>query len=151
MRRRPTLNGKGKTDILLRIGDRNVMVTPSRTSWPSGSWSAPAQQGNERGQFVVVEQGGSAPTPPHKHIDLKEEFVRRKSEANGIPPAFQHLHAHAVDAEAAAQALREDNDRLRERVAVYAQVIHELRTELDQRTDNNTQRSPVRSLPTSIT
>ncbi|SOE24870.1 hypothetical protein [Streptomyces sp. OK228] len=26
-----------------------------------------------------------------------------------------------------------------------------LRTELDRRTDNNTQRSPVRSLPTSIT
>ncbi|MFD8863594.1 hypothetical protein ACFV1F_04230 [Streptomyces sp. NPDC059590] len=78
-------------------------------------------------------------------------FARRKSKANGIPPAFQHLHARAIDAEAAAQALREDNGRLRERVAVYAQVIHELRTELDRRTDNNTQRSPVRSLPTSIT
>jgi hypothetical protein len=38
-----------------------------------------------------------------------------------------------------------------EGVAVYAQVIHELRTELDRRTDNTTQRSPVRSLPTSIT
>ncbi|MFE2295962.1 hypothetical protein [Streptomyces sp. NPDC059452] len=46
------------------------------------------------------------------------------------------------DAEAAAQALREDNDRLRERVAV------ELRTELDRRTDSTTHRSPVRSLPT---
>ncbi|GGS92346.1 hypothetical protein [Streptomyces chromofuscus] len=56
-----------------------------------------------------------------------------------------------MDAEAAARTLREDNDRLRERVAVYAQVIHELRTELDRRTDNDTQRSPVRSLPTSIT
>ncbi|MFD3700036.1 hypothetical protein ACFWUZ_28595 [Streptomyces sp. NPDC058646] len=49
------------------------------------------------------------------------------------------------------RALREDNGRLRERVAVYAQVIHELRAELDRRTDNNTQRLPVRSLPTSIT
>ncbi|MFI1815201.1 hypothetical protein ACH414_33180 [Streptomyces sp. NPDC020422] len=60
----------------------------------------------------------------------------------------QHLHARAIDAEAAAQALREDNDRLRERVAVYAQVIHELRTELDRRTDSTTHRSPVRSMPT---
>lgn len=68
-----------------------------------------------------------------------------------LPPAFQHLYARAVDAEAAARALREDNGRLREHVAVYAQVIHELRTELDRRTDNSTQRSPVRSLPTSIT
>ncbi|WP_411105162.1 hypothetical protein [Streptomyces sp. cmx-4-9] len=70
---------------------------------------------------------------------------------NGIPPAFQHLHARAVDAEAAARALREDNGRLREHVAVYAQVIHELRTELDRRSDNTIQRSPVRSLPTRIT
>ncbi|MFE2704105.1 hypothetical protein [Streptomyces mirabilis] len=83
----------------------------------------------------------------HKHVDLKEEFARRKSEANGIPPAFQHLCARAVDAEATAQALREDNNRLRERVAVYAQVFHELRTELDRRTDSTAHRSPVRSLP----
>ena len=41
--------------------------------------------------------------------------------------------------------------QLRERVGVYAQVIHELRTELDRRTGNSTQRSPVRSLPTSVT
>lgn len=40
---------------------------------------------------------------------------------------------------------------LRDHVAVYAQVIHELRTELDRRTDNTTQRRPVRSLPTSTT
>ncbi|MBG0850341.1 hypothetical protein I2W78_00215 [Streptomyces spinoverrucosus] len=57
----------------------------------------------------------------------------------------------ALDAEAVARALREDNDRLRERVAVYAQVIHELRIELDRRTDTSTQRSPVWTLPTSTT
>ncbi|MDQ1022291.1 hypothetical protein [Streptomyces afghaniensis] len=102
---------------------------------------------------LAAEAGVKRWVLTHKHVDLKEEFVRRKSEANGIPPAFQHLRARAraIDAEAAAQALREDNDRLRERVAVYAQVIHELRTELDRRTDTSTQRSPVRSLPTSIT
>ncbi|MGW1675655.1 hypothetical protein [Streptomyces sp. NPDC002324] len=102
---------------------------------------------------LAAEAGVKRWVLTHKHVDLKEEFARRKSETNGIPPAFQHLHARAVDAEAAAQALREDNGRLRERVGVgvYAQVIHELRTELDRRTDNNTQRSPVRSLPTSIT
>lgn len=87
----------------------------------------------------------------HKHVDLKEEFDRRMTEANGIPPAFQHLHARVVDAEAAAQTLREDNYQLRERVAVYAQVIHELRTELDRRTDNTAQRSPVRGLPARTT
>ncbi|MDO0923973.1 hypothetical protein QQY24_00320 [Streptomyces sp. TG1A-8] len=100
---------------------------------------------------LAAEAGVKRWVLTHKHVDLKEEFVRRKSEANGIPPAFQPLHARAVDAEAAAQALREDNDRLRERVAVYAQVIHELRTELGRRTDTSTQRSPVRSLPTSNT
>jgi hypothetical protein len=100
---------------------------------------------------LAAEAGVKRWVLTHKHVDLKEEFVRRKSEANGIPSAFQHLHARAIDAEAVAQALREDNGRLRERVDVYAQVIHELRTELDRRTDNNTQSSPVRSLPTSIT
>jgi hypothetical protein len=52
---------------------------------------------------------------------------------------------------AATAARRRPAGSLREHVAVYAQVIHELRTELDRRTDNSTQRSPVRSLPTSIT
>ncbi|MEV5666926.1 hypothetical protein [Streptomyces flaveolus] len=99
---------------------------------------------------LAAEAGVKRSVLTHKHVDLKEEFVRRKSEANGIPPAFQPLPARAIDAEAAARALREDNGRLRERVAVYAQVIHELRTESDRRTDNNTERSPVRSLP-SIT
>ncbi|MFE5513995.1 hypothetical protein ACFQ9J_26025 [Streptomyces sp. NPDC056529] len=90
------------------------------------------------------------PTTLPRQRTVLEELVRQKSEANGLPPAYQHLHSRAIDAEAAAQALREDNDRLRERVAVYAQVIHELRTELDRLT-NNTQRSPVRSLPSSAT
>ncbi|MGW4995429.1 hypothetical protein ACWEQ3_49075 [Streptomyces mirabilis] len=91
------------------------------------------------------------PVPPaaDRIEDVRDRL--RDPAAARIPPAFQHLHARAIDAEAAAQALREDNDRLRERVAVYAQVIHELRTELDRRTDTSTQRSPVRSLPTSIT
>jgi hypothetical protein len=100
---------------------------------------------------LAAEAGVKRWVLTHKHVDLKEEFTRRKPEANDIPLAFQHLHARAVDAEATARALREDNDRLHERVAVYAQVIHELRTELDRRTDNSTQRSPVRSLPASIT
>ncbi|MFJ2825794.1 hypothetical protein ACIO7M_32465 [Streptomyces toxytricini] len=100
---------------------------------------------------LAAEAGVKRWVLTHQHVDLKEEFVCRKSEANGVSPAFQHLHARAIDAEAAAQTLWEDNDRLRERVAVHAQVIHELRTELDRRTDNNPQRSPIRSVPTSIT
>jgi hypothetical protein len=97
---------------------------------------------------LAAEAGVKRWVLTHKHVDLNEEFARRRTEANGIPPAYQHLHARAIDAGAAAHALREDNDQLRERVAVYAQVIHELRTELDRRTDNTAQRSPVRSLPT---
>ncbi|MGP4048405.1 hypothetical protein [Streptomyces sp. 2A115] len=100
---------------------------------------------------LAAEAGVKRWVLTHQHVELKEEFTRRKSEANGIPPAFQRLHARAADAKATARALQQDNDGLRERVAVCAQVIHELRTELDRRTDNSTQRSPVRSLPTSIT
>lgn len=109
---------------------------PTRSTGPLTTLQLAAEAGVKR--WVLT----------HKHVDLKEEFTRRKSEANGIPLAFQHLYARAIDAEAAAQALREDNSRLRERVAVYAQVIYELRAELDRRIDNTSQRSPVRSLPT---
>ncbi|MGH3517208.1 MAG: hypothetical protein ACRDQ7_07265 [Haloechinothrix sp.] len=71
----------------------------------------------------------------HKHTDLKDEFDRRKQEANGVPPAFQALHARAVDAEAANATLRTENYQLRARVEVYVQVIHELTTELNRRPD----------------
>ncbi|WP_234383301.1 hypothetical protein [Streptomyces dysideae] len=62
---------------------------------------------------LAAEAGVKRWVLTHKHVDLKEEFTRRKSEANGIPPAFQHLHARAAAAEAAARALRKDNGRLR--------------------------------------
>ena len=96
---------------------------------------------------LAAEAGVKRWVLTHKHLDLNQEFARRKTEANGVPPAFQHLHARTIDAESAARTLREENERLREQVAVYAQVIHELRIELDRRTDNDAQRSPLRSLP----
>lgn len=96
---------------------------------------------------LAAEAGVKRWVLTHKHVDLKEEFTRRKTEANGIPPAFQHLHARTVDAESTIRTLREDNDRLRDQVSVYAQVIHELRVELDRRA--TAQRNPVRGLPHS--
>lgn len=71
-----------------------------------------------------------------KHTDLKDEFDRRKQDANGVPSAFQTLHARAVDAEAANAKLRADNEQLRDRAKVYAQVIHELVVERDRRNES---------------
>ncbi|MER5967774.1 hypothetical protein [Streptomyces sp. NPDC002057] len=59
------------------------------------------------------------------------------------------VNYRVVDAEVMARARREDNGCLGQRVAVHAQVIHELRTELDRRTDIS-RRSLVRTLPTSV-
>ncbi|MFF5859909.1 hypothetical protein ACFY8B_30550 [Streptomyces sp. NPDC012751] len=126
---------------------------------PTPGYQAPRRLFLDDGQCLVrffPERGGSPVDYDFGAFPIARELVVWLATAwpgrplrpggAGRPP----LHARAVDAEAAARMLRKDNDRLRERVAVYAQVIHELRTELDRRTDNNTQRSPVRSLPTSI-
>lgn len=82
----------------------------------------------------------------HKHTDLKDEFDRRKQEANGVPSAFQPLHARVVDAEATNAKLRTENEQLRERTKVYAQVIHELTTELHQRPTNAERRSNLHAI-----
>ena len=41
---------------------------------------------------LAAEAGVKRWVLTHKHVDLKEEFARRRSKTNGIPPAFQHLH-----------------------------------------------------------
>ncbi|KAA8877457.1 hypothetical protein F3087_43930 [Nocardia colli] len=66
----------------------------------------------------------------HKHTDLAEEF-RTRIRAGTEPASPLHRSTRRAEAaEHANQALREDNARLRAQIAVYAQVIHELRTEL---------------------
>jgi len=78
---------------------------------------------------LATEAGVKRWVLTHKHPDLKDEFERRRTEANGVPPAFQNLHARVVDLEAANQRLREANTERAERIEIYAQVIHELNTE----------------------
>jgi chromosome segregation ATPase len=86
----------------------------------------------------------------HKHPDLKTEFEQRRIEANGIPAAFQAVHTRSLDLEAANQTLREENTRLTERVEVYAQVIHELTTEITRlRKEIAAPASNVRYLPSA--
>jgi chromosome segregation ATPase len=68
----------------------------------------------------------------HKHPDLKAEFERRRTARNGVPAAFQNLQARVTDLEDTCRRLRADKVELTERVQVYAQVIHELTTQLSQ-------------------
>jgi chromosome segregation ATPase len=83
----------------------------------------------------------------HKHRDLKDEFEKRRDDANGIPAAFQALHARARDAEAANSKLTAENRRLREQVEVYAQVICELATERERRLPEHNPGGNIRALP----
>jgi hypothetical protein len=80
---------------------------------------------------------------------LRDPAARNILDLDGRHPDVQDVVLENSPAESPKRTAY--NDRLRERVSVYAQVIHELRTELDRRTDNSTQRSSVRSLPASVT
>jgi isopentenyl diphosphate isomerase/L-lactate dehydrogenase-like FMN-dependent dehydrogenase len=83
----------------------------------------------------------------HKHPDLKEEFEQRRAAANGIPAAFQSVHARSVDLETANRQVREENVHLTERIEVYAQVIAELSTRVEQLQFELTRPDNVRRLP----
>lgn len=81
---------------------------------------------------LAVEAGVKRWVLTHKHPDLKAEFERRRTASNGVPAAFQDLHAQITDLQDACRRLRADKTELTERVHVYAQVIHELTAELSQ-------------------
>jgi hypothetical protein len=95
---------------------------------------------------LAAEAGVKRWVLTHKHSDLKDEFNRRKQEANGIPLAFQALHARAVDAETANAKFRMENKQLQECVDVYAQVIHELITTAGNRRISPSPNGVVRAI-----
>jgi len=64
-------------------------------------------------------------------VTRPDEVFGTRRAANGIPPAFQHLHGRIADLEAANRRLRADNTELGERVDTYAQVIRELSIQVD--------------------
>jgi hypothetical protein len=80
---------------------------------------------------LAAEAGVKRWVLTHKHPDLRQAFEDQRRAANGLPPAFQHLHGKIADLEAANRRLRADNTSLAEQVDTYAQVIRELYTELN--------------------
>ncbi|MFF9627276.1 hypothetical protein [Streptomyces griseosporeus] len=81
---------------------------------------------------LAAEAGVKRWVLTHKHTDLKDDFLARRTAANGIPPAFQHLQTRADEIEERNRRLTEENQQLKERVQVYAQVIGELHTERER-------------------
>jgi hypothetical protein len=79
---------------------------------------------------LAAEAGVKRWVLTHKHPDLKAEFERRRTASNGIPAAFQNIQAHVTDLEDTCRRLRADKTELAERVQVYAQVIHEVTTQI---------------------
>ncbi|MET7620523.1 hypothetical protein [Streptomyces sp. NPDC005408] len=100
--------------------DRLLAGTPQRSTGALTVLQLAAEAGVKR--WVLT----------HKHPDLKDDFLARRTLANGIPPAFQHLQARASDLEERNRRLLETNRHLTERVETYAQVIAELLTERDR-------------------
>jgi chromosome segregation ATPase len=94
------------------------------------------QPTNSTGALTVLQLAAEAGVKrwvlTHKHPDLRTEFERQREQINGVPQAFQHLQARAVDLEADNKRLRQHKAELTRRVDCYAQVIHELATELER-------------------
>lgn len=91
---------------------------------------------NSTGALTVLQLAAEAGVKrwvlTHKHPDLRTEFESRRDKVNGVPQAFQHLQARVVDLEADNKRLRQHKAELTRRVDCYAQVIHELATELER-------------------
>ncbi|MFI5540653.1 hypothetical protein ACIA5H_30095 [Nocardia sp. NPDC051900] len=88
---------------------------------------------NSTGALTVLQLAAEAGVKrwllTHKHTDLREEFQARRTQANGVPAAYQYLQARVVDLTARNEQLRADKAQLEQRLVVYAQIIHELATE----------------------
>ncbi|MFX0580990.1 hypothetical protein [Nocardia nepalensis] len=88
---------------------------------------------NSTGALTVLQLAAEAGVKrwvlTHKHTDLREEFQSKRTQANGVPAAYQHLQARVVDLTARNEQLRADNAELEQQLVAYAQLIHELATE----------------------
>ncbi|WP_181722949.1 hypothetical protein [Nocardia gipuzkoensis] len=88
---------------------------------------------NSTGALTVLQLAAEAGVKrwvlTHKHTDLREEFQARRTQANCVPAAYQHLQSRVVDLTARNQQLRADKAALEQQVDLYAQLIHELATE----------------------
>lgn len=91
---------------------------------------------NSTGALTVLQLAAEAGVKrwvlTHKHPDLRKDFEEQRDKANGIPQAYQHLQARVVDLDADNKRLRTEKTELSKRVDTYAQVIHELSTELER-------------------
>jgi septal ring factor EnvC (AmiA/AmiB activator) len=81
---------------------------------------------------LATEAGVKRWVLTHKHPDLRTEFEEQRDKVNGIPQAYQYLQARVVDLEVDNKRLRTEKAELSKRVDTYAQVIHELTTELER-------------------
>lgn len=114
------------------------------------------QPTHSSGALTVVQLAAEAGVKrwllTHKHPDLREEFEKAREAVNGIPAAFQNLHARAADLEATNLRLRQEKAELTEKVEVYAHVIHALRAEIEElrrarQLPDNVHHLPTRNTP----
>ncbi|MFI8520049.1 hypothetical protein ACIGEZ_19800 [Streptomyces sp. NPDC085481] len=127
-----TTDRQAERHAVQAAADRLLAGTPTRSTGALTILQLAAEAGVKR--WVLT----------HKHTDLKDDFLARRTAANGIPPAFQHYKARADELEQRNHRLIEENRHLEEKVQVYAQVIGELLTERDRISRSNQWHEPIR-------
>lgn len=96
---------------------------------------------NELGRRPTIR--GSA-DHPFRALSASRESADEAPDSGGRATRDElDLQGDVVDAEAVARVLREENDELKQRLAAYEQVIHELRTQLNRRDDTAAGGRPV--------
>ncbi|TSD94919.1 hypothetical protein FOS14_19810 [Skermania sp. ID1734] len=81
---------------------------------------------------LAAEAGVKRWVLTHKHTDLAAQFRDRARRTGPTPTAFQPLQQRARDAENRNRRLHAENTALRSQLSAYAQLIHELATELER-------------------
>jgi uncharacterized coiled-coil protein SlyX len=84
---------------------------------------------------LAAEAGVKRWVLTHRHVDLKDQFEKRRAQVNGVPPAYQALAGRVADLEATTRRQRHTISDLSERLEIYAQVIRELSTQLERLQD----------------
>lgn len=115
-----TIDHTGERDAIRAAMHRLLTGQPARSTGALTVLQLAAEAGVKR--WVLT----------HKHPDLRKEFEDQRDKVNGIPQAYQHLHARVVDLEADNKRLRADKSTLSQRVDIYAQFIHELTAEIER-------------------
>lgn len=141
-RHRPRLDRRtARWPLTRRRARRHHSIDPTAPRRPSN----PVHRGTHHA--ATRRRGRRQALGPHAQARRPQRRIHPPKVRSERHPTRVAASARPRHRRRSRRPLREDNGRLRERVAVYAQVIHELRTELGRRTTTTPSAVPYGASP----